>query len=202
VIRPHSTDFNRIQQALNRFNQSSTEIATIRPDLNGGVKMGGGDRHVAYVYKLLRNSKNTVPKGCPFETLFGPSEEGYAKKKRRRRRPGEPGGLLVSCELTCRESAMNELALEVQNVDQMTSEQEERFWALFTQQLMEGDDSVAREHLTAGFPVYLAESDTPSDRCIKEYPDGRREHVYFDADGEHFIEMIASCVQPLHTIGK
>lgn len=53
------------------------------------------------------------------------------------------------------------------------------------------DGAAARSHLEAGFPIYYSETDTPADAIIKEYPDGRRELVRVDADGEHFIQAIA-----------
>lgn len=53
------------------------------------------------------------------------------------------------------------------------------------------DGAAARSHLEAGFPIYYSEFDTPADAIIKEYPDGRRELVRVDVDGEHFIQAIA-----------
>ena len=53
------------------------------------------------------------------------------------------------------------------------------------------DGAAARSHLDAGFPIYSSEDDTPDDAIIKEYPDGRRELVRVDIDGEHFIQAIA-----------
>ena len=53
------------------------------------------------------------------------------------------------------------------------------------------DGEAARSHLEAGFPIYYSEHDTPADAIIKEYPDGCRELVRVDADGEHVIRAIA-----------
>ena len=53
------------------------------------------------------------------------------------------------------------------------------------------DGAAAQSHLEAGFPIYYSEDDTPSGAIIKEYPDGRRELVRVDLDGEHLIQAIA-----------
>jgi hypothetical protein len=53
------------------------------------------------------------------------------------------------------------------------------------------DGAAAREHLAAGFPIYYSEDDTPAGAVIKEYPDGRRELVRFDRDGEHPFQAAA-----------
>jgi len=50
------------------------------------------------------------------------------------------------------------------------------------------DGAAAREHLAAGFPIYYSEDDTPAGAVIKEYPDGRRELVRFDREGEHHFQ--------------
>ena len=49
----------------------------------------------------------------------------------------------------------------------------------------------ARSHLEAGFQIYYSEDDTSDDVIIKEYPDGRRELVRVDVDGEHFLRALA-----------
>jgi len=55
---------------------------------------------------------------------------------------------------------------------------------------MDGDDSAAREHLAAGFPIYYCESSTPSGLQIKEYPDGHRELVRFSRQGDEIISIL------------
>ena len=52
------------------------------------------------------------------------------------------------------------------------------------------DGAIARGHLTAGFPIYYSEADTPVGAIIKEYPGGRRELVSLDREGEHFVQAI------------
>lgn len=53
------------------------------------------------------------------------------------------------------------------------------------------DDSVAREHLSAGFPIYFSDEATPPGCVTKLYPDGRREWVRFDDAGEHVVRLAA-----------
>lgn len=64
-------------------------------------------------------------------------------------------------------------------------------WREIEAALWEDDGAAAREHLAAGFPIYYSEPDTPGDVVIKEYPDGRRELVRFDHDGEHLVSALA-----------
>ena len=43
--------------------------------------------------------------------------------------------------------------------------------------LMQHDDSTARAHLDAGFPIYYMEENTPENLIVKEYPSGRRQWI-------------------------
>lgn len=54
----------------------------------------------------------------------------------------------------------------------------------------DGDDSAAREHLAAGFPIYYRERSTPAGLQIKKYPDGRRELVRFRRSGDEVISTL------------
>ncbi|QKS00782.1 hypothetical protein F9288_14995 [Sphingomonas sp. CL5.1] len=63
-------------------------------------------------------------------------------------------------------------------------------WSEIEAALQEDDGAAAREHLAAGFPIYYSEPNTPGDVVIKEYPDGHRELVRFDHDGEHLVSVI------------
>lgn len=63
--------------------------------------------------------------------------------------------------------------------------------AILENAMLNDDGAAARSHLEAGLPIYYSEDDTPADAIIKEYPDGRRELVSFDLNGEHFIRTIA-----------
>jgi len=61
-------------------------------------------------------------------------------------------------------------------------------WEEFERQLANDDGAAAKAHLAAGNPIYYTEADTPERMCLKEYPDGRREHVTFDVEcGEVFV---------------
>lgn len=64
-------------------------------------------------------------------------------------------------------------------------------WPMIEAILRREDDFAAREHLAAGFPIYYGEDDTPAGMVVKEYPDGRRELVRFDEDGEHRVAALA-----------
>ncbi|MDR5740076.1 hypothetical protein [Caballeronia sp. LZ016] len=69
----------------------------------------------------------------------------------------------------------------------MTSEEEFEFFKSLDEALREDDGAAAREHLEAGFPIYVQTDETPSDIVEKRYPDGRVEFVTFDQYGEHLV---------------
>jgi hypothetical protein len=77
--------------------------------------------------------------------------------------------------------------MNIENVDQMTPEQEKTFWEKFAAELANDDGSTAREHLQAGFPIYIRTDETPKNAVEKRFPDGRRQLVKWDLDGEHFL---------------
>ncbi|OXC78316.1 hypothetical protein BSU04_12430 [Caballeronia sordidicola] len=79
------------------------------------------------------------------------------------------------------------LSMNIENVDQMTPKQEERFWEKFAAELANDDGSAAREHLQAGFPIYIQTDETPKNTIEKRFPDGRRQLVKWDLDGEHVL---------------
>lgn len=60
-------------------------------------------------------------------------------------------------------------------------------WQLISDGIERDGDRVARSHLAAGFPIYTSGTDTPAGTVIRKNPDGTRELVRFDADGEHVI---------------
>jgi hypothetical protein len=64
-------------------------------------------------------------------------------------------------------------------------------WPDIEAALRREDGSAAREHLAAGFPIYYSDDGTPVGAVIKKYPDGRRELVRFDENGEHRIADLA-----------
>lgn len=67
---------------------------------------------------------------------------------------------------------------------------DEELAAILEDAALNDDGEAARSHLEAGFPIYYSEDDTPDDAIIKEYPDGSRELVRVDIDGEHVIRAI------------
>ena len=78
------------------------------------------------------------------------------------------------------------------SIDRWTPQQEHDFWVMFTADLARDDGATALDHLKAGFPIYVQTADTPEDMIEKRYPDGRRELVQFDSEGEHFVKALGS----------
>jgi len=62
-----------------------------------------------------------------------------------------------------------------------------RYWLALEESLMAEDGSVAAGHLAAGNAVYVIDQGTRPDTVTKIYPDGRRETVKFDPEGEHAL---------------
>jgi hypothetical protein len=82
--------------------------------------------------------------------------------------------------------------VEVGKVDSMTPEQEREFWTTFAADLDRDDGAAARAHLEAGNPIYIRTATTPAGVIEKLYPDGRRELVRFDREGEHFVSELGT----------
>ncbi|MGN7982234.1 hypothetical protein [Burkholderia sp. 22313] len=70
-----------------------------------------------------------------------------------------------------------ELLVERNDLDQIP-------WSDLENAIAHDDGSVAQSHLDAGRPVYIHDSSTPQGFVTKIWPNGRREHVRFDARGE------------------
>jgi hypothetical protein len=68
-------------------------------------------------------------------------------------------------------------------------------WQLISDAIERDGDRVARSHLAAGFPVYVSDEDTPPGTIIRKNPDGTRQLVHFDADGEHVVGSLTA-VEP------
>ncbi|EGY28281.1 hypothetical protein Rin_00017730 [Candidatus Regiella insecticola 5.15] len=83
------------------------------------------------------------------------------------------------------------MKLQLENLDNMTSAQENVFMTLFGDELACDDGAESRKHLSAGEPVYYRQQDTPAGMIIKEYPAGRKELVSFVTGVERFVEIIA-----------
>lgn len=59
--------------------------------------------------------------------------------------------------------------------------------ALFDAMANDDSDEVARAHLVRGNPIYVSTPDTPKGLVEKRFPDGRRQFVRFDLQGEHVV---------------
>lgn len=62
--------------------------------------------------------------------------------------------------------------------------------ALFAE-MFNDDGAAAREHLARGNPIYVSTPDTPKGTVEKRFPDGTRQLVRFDLDGEHVVSNLA-----------
>ena len=60
-------------------------------------------------------------------------------------------------------------------------------WLILQDAVRDDDGAAARAHLDAGRPIYYGEIDTPTGLVVKEYPDGRKDLVRFDEQGEHCV---------------
>ncbi len=63
-------------------------------------------------------------------------------------------------------------------------------WATIAAGIERDDDRAALAHLEAGFPVYSSDATTPDDAVIRQNPDGSRDLVRFDSEGEHTIKPL------------
>jgi hypothetical protein len=73
--------------------------------------------------------------------------------------------------------------LDFSSLDTMNEAEERRFMTAFTHALTQDKGEAAREHLAAGRAIYYSD-DRFRDAVVKEYPDGRRQLVTFQADEE------------------
>ena len=56
------------------------------------------------------------------------------------------------------------------------------FDAEFEHDIMQDDDSAAREILASGMPIHISRDDTPLGHVIRVHPDGREELVTVDLE--------------------
>lgn len=63
-------------------------------------------------------------------------------------------------------------------------------WPVIEEGVARDGDFAVRDHLSAGFPVYYCESDTPSGLVVKEYPDGRCELVRHNRVADEVIRSL------------
>ncbi|WP_089163550.1 hypothetical protein [Caballeronia sordidicola] len=64
---------------------------------------------------------------------------------------------------------------------------QDRFWNELEEELKKDDDSAARAHLAAGYPIYVIDADTPRGTIVKIFPAGDRQLIMLDLDGERVI---------------
>jgi hypothetical protein len=77
--------------------------------------------------------------------------------------------------------------LPVEQLSQMTGEQEHQFWEQFAHDLDNDSGEAAEAHMKAGRPIYYEDPDYP-DQVVKQYPDGRRQLVRFQRpSGEEVV---------------
>jgi hypothetical protein len=63
-------------------------------------------------------------------------------------------------------------------------------WPVIEEGLARDGEFAVRDHLSAGFPVYYSESNTPSGLVVKEYPDGRRKLVRHNRIADEVIRSL------------
>ncbi|TDR79933.1 hypothetical protein [Paludibacterium purpuratum] len=81
-------------------------------------------------------------------------------------------------------------ALSIERLGTMTPDEERRFWKIFESTLANDDGQAAKMHLSAGRPIYYCDDFYPDD-FIRKWPDGRRELVAVDCEGN------VSVIRPL-----
>ncbi len=69
-------------------------------------------------------------------------------------------------------------------------EEDSAFIAELEKKLMQTDDTTARTHLDAGFPIYYMEENTPENLIVKEYPNGRRQWICLVNDQEQVVKEL------------
>jgi len=60
-------------------------------------------------------------------------------------------------------------------------------WERLIKGLEHGDLQPGTNHLEAGRPIYMADRHTPDSAVVKQYPNGHRELIRIDPDGENLI---------------
>ena len=69
-------------------------------------------------------------------------------------------------------------------------DEDSAFIAELEKRLMQTDDTTARAHLDAGFPIYYMEENTPEHLIVKEYPSGRRQWIRLVNDQEQVVKEL------------
>jgi len=73
-------------------------------------------------------------------------------------------------------------ALPIEQLGNMTPDEEQRFWTVFERALAHDDGQAAKSHLAAGRPIYYCDDRYPDD-FVRKWPDGRCDLVAIDEAG-------------------
>ena len=73
----------------------------------------------------------------------------------------------------------------------MTQAEEVEFWTSVEAELVPDDGEAVRTHLAAGRAISYRDPDTPPGHVIRRYPDGRRELVRIDREGDTVVGSVA-----------
>lgn len=73
----------------------------------------------------------------------------------------------------------------------MTHAEEVEFWTSVEAEVVEDDGEAVREHLAAGRAISYRDPDTPPGHVIRRLPDGRRQLVRIDRDGDTVVDTLA-----------
>ena len=79
------------------------------------------------------------------------------------------------------------MKLGIENIETMTPEQERDFWIVFSSDIARDDGAAVKKHFSVGNPVYCQTPETPEGLIEKRFPDGRRQFVRWERDGEHVV---------------
>jgi hypothetical protein len=63
-------------------------------------------------------------------------------------------------------------------------------WTSFVDAVVDDDGAAAKEHLDAGRAIYYIENATPKGFLVKEHPNGRRELVRFNPEGDEVVGIL------------
>ena len=72
----------------------------------------------------------------------------------------------------------------------MTPTEEAEFWTAVASEVVPDDGEAARAHLAAGRAITYLEPNTPPGHVIRRYPDGRRELVRVERDGDTVVRTL------------
>ncbi|MGT2457805.1 hypothetical protein ACU4GI_33425 [Cupriavidus basilensis] len=76
---------------------------------------------------------------------------------------------------------------DLKTLDNASPAEEKRFYTVLDSQLARDDGAVAKAHLAAGRAIHISDPRYPG-RVIRQHPDGRRELMTLDTDGNLIVE--------------